>query len=203
MLADKVKEFGIGYGMQIYSDVELLAILLGIDETAAMKINQRDILENENVHGVGKKSILKLAAIKEYAHRYNAHPPLSISVSNPAAVADYAMPILRNEEKEHFCVMLLDTKNHVKGFKHVSIGTATASLVHPREVFYEAVMAHATSIIAVHNHPSGDPTPSNEDIAVTKRLYDAGKIMDIPLLDHVVIGKEQFISMKEEGLFEL
>ena len=103
-------------------------------------------------------------------------------------------------EKEAFVVFLLDRKNRVKGWNLVSLGTVDSSLVHPREVFRAACVVSAASVIVAHNHPSGDPTPSPEDVRVTEMLVDAGKLLDIAVLDHLVIGRNRFVSMKERGL---
>ena len=110
------------------------------------------------------------------------------------------MPHFRYELREHFAVMLLDTKNHVLGMPTVSVGSLSASIVHPREVFRVAIQQAAASIILLHNHPSGDPSPSQEDIAVTEQLIKVGKIMDLPVLDHIIIGDNKFISLKEQGM---
>ena len=93
-----------------------------------------------------------------------------------------------SSDREIFAVMLLNTKNHVIGINVVSVGSLTASIVHPREVFKAACLANATNIILTHNHPSGDPAPSKEDISITSRLVQAGRLMDIPVLDHIIIG---------------
>lgn len=104
---------------------------------------------------------------------------------------------------EHFVVLLLDTKHVVLGMQTVSIGSLDAATVHPREVFKAAVLMNASCIIAAHNHPSGDPTPSSSDRAVTERLREAGEILGIPLLDHIVIGRERFYSFAEELTFAI
>ena len=98
-------------------------------------------------------------------------------------------------------LITLDTKNNITGIFTVSTGSLNASIVHPREVFKRAVLQNAASIIICHNHPSGDPTPSQEDINTTKRIYDAGKILGIELLDHIIIGDNDYISLKERGVF--
>ena len=97
-------------------------------------------------------------------------------------------------------LVCLDTKNHVTDISDISVGSLTASVVHPREVFKEAVSRSAASVIIAHNHPSGDPSPSREDIAVTQRLVKAGKVMDIPVLDHIILGNNRFISLKEKNM---
>ena len=113
--------------------------------------------------------------------------------------AAYAMPHFRYERKEHFAVLLMNTKNHIIGMPIVSTGSLSASIVHPREVFQAAIRQSAAAMILIHNHPSGDPMPSKEDIAVTERLVKAGKIMDISVLDHIIIGDNRFISLKERN----
>lgn len=107
---------------------------------------------------------------------------------------------LVDERKEHFVAALLDAKNNVTRTATVHIGTLTMSVVNPREVFREAVREGSAAIIVAHNHPSGDPEPSPEDVEVTKKLSDAGKILDIRLIDHVVIGRDRFVSLRERGL---
>ena len=97
-------------------------------------------------------------------------------------------------------MLLLNTKNHILAMPTVSVGSLSASIVHPREVFQTAIQYAAAAMILLHNHPSGDPSPSREDIAVTERLVKAGKIMDIPVLDHIILGDNKFISLKEKGM---
>lgn len=125
-------------------------------------------------------------------------------LSNPAAVADLLKKILKKEDclskdKEHFWVIIVDTRNKVRFVELVSMGTMNSSLVHPREIFRRAIRRGASSIILGHNHPSGNPEPSEEDLRITKRLVEAGKIIGIEVLDHVVIGTSGF-SFKEKGL---
>ena len=110
------------------------------------------------------------------------------------------MPRLRYQTKEYFLVLLLNMKNQVLSLQTISVGSLSASIVHPREVFQAALRQSAAAVILIHNHPSGDPSPSQEDIAITDRLVQAGKLMDIPVLDHVVIGDNKYISLKEKGM---
>ena len=100
---------------------------------------------------------------------------------------------------EHFVAVLLNTKNHVIAITPISIGSLNASIVHPRELFQRAILANCASVILAHNHPSGDPTPSSEDIELTRRLAEAGKLLDIAVLDHIVVGENCFVSLKERG----
>ncbi len=122
-------------------------------------------------------------------------------IKSPAEVYQAAKQLLALHEKpeEHFCIFCLNTKNKIVGVHTISIGSLNASIVHPREVFKAAMLNNAYGIICLHNHPSGDPEPSREDIEITRRLVDAGKIIGIEVIDHVIIG-EQYLSMKEKGL---
>ena len=106
---------------------------------------------------------------------------------------------MRGQRKEQFMVLLLDGRNRVMSESQISKGTLTASLVHPREVFRSAIRAAAAGIVLVHNHPSGDPSPSREDLSVTRRLMDAGKVVGIPIIDHVVVAEHGFHSFQENG----
>ena len=110
------------------------------------------------------------------------------------------MEQLRYLSKEHFVCLFLNTKNHIIAQETLSVGSLNASIVHPREVFRAAIKCSSASIVCAHNHPSGDPTPSPEDIRMTRRLCEAGEIVGIDVLDHVVIGDGQFVSLKEQGL---
>src|SRR4029434_9928578 len=104
--------------------------------------------------------------------------------------------------REHFVILLLDQKNQVIGLNTVSIGSLTASVVHPREVFKPAILSNASSILLCHNHPSGDPLPSQEDRALTVRLFQAGKLLGIDVLDHIIVGEGKYFSFADEGLLE-
>jgi DNA repair protein RadC len=103
-------------------------------------------------------------------------------------------------DREQFRVLLLNTKNQVLAVETVSVGTLNSSLVHPREVFKQAVVKSAAAVILVHNHPSGDPGPSSEDLEITRRLHDAGKLIGIEVLDHIIIGDHIYFSVKEKGI---
>ena len=150
--------------------------------------------------GMTSLKALKCKAVLEIARRMNDTDKHIEQIHGPEDVARYLMPKLKAENKEHFVIVLLNTKNHIIGYKIISIGSLTASIVHPREVFEAATKNHAASMILAHNHPSGDPSPSREDIKVTERLVKAGEIMDIPVLDHIIIGNNTFASLKEKGL---
>ncbi len=127
-------------------------------------------------------------------------PSESKTVDGPAVVVGVARPFIGNTAKEHFVCLLLNSRNHLIGLNLVSVGTLSASLVHPREVFQPAILASAAAIIVVHNHPSGDTTPSPEDKSATKRLKESGELLGIPVLDHVVLSTDGFFSFRENGL---
>ena len=174
----------------------------------AMPNGLRDLLINPEILESEGKALTpaaykKVMVIRELSRRLLSEGSREYSiVRGPENAAAYLMPILRYEVKENFVVLLLNTKNQILGHRVVSIGSLSASIVHPREVFKEAIKVNAASIIVAHNHPSGDPTPSREDVAVTKRLVKAGNIMDIQVLDHIIIGDSKYLSMKERGYME-
>lgn len=143
----------------------------------------------------------RIQLVRDGSSLYNTN-----AISCPEDAAEIAAKFFEDmsSDREIFAVMLLNTKNHVIGINVVSIGSLTASVVHPREVFKAAILANAASIILVHNHPSGDPAPSKEDISITSRLVQAGRLMDIPVLDHIVIGDNtgRSISFKASNLIK-
>jgi DNA repair protein RadC len=158
------------------------------------------VKELSRIKGVGPVRGLQIAASVELGRRLASKViDLPCHISSPEDVADLLMPELAGEKKEHFKTLVLDTKNRVLKNVTISVGTLDASLVHPREVFREAVQASASSIVVAHNHPSGDPTPSAEDRQVTTRLVEAGKVLGIDVLDHIIIGEERWVSLKQQG----
>jgi DNA repair protein RadC len=157
--------------------------------------------ELSGIDGIGRVKAIEVKAAMELGKRLGAitdqaHPV----VRSPDDVAKLMMADLRYEAREHLYALILDARNQVRHRRPVSTGTLTESLVHPREVFREAIRFSAASIVLVHNHPSGDPTPSPEDIATTKRVLEAGKVVGIDLLDHVIIGDGRWSSLKERGV---
>ncbi len=206
-------------GAGALSNAELLAVLLrtgttqqsalGLAEELLSSFQESGIAgfvgkspeELAEIKGVGKvKAATILAAVELGRRTYEQGTAQRAVIRSPEDAALYAMPKLRYERREHFSVMLLNTKNQVLGMPVVSVGSLTASIVHPREVFHEAISHSAASMILFHNHPSGDPTPSREDLSVTQRLVKVGRIMDVPVVDHIIIGDNRFISMKKEGM---
>lgn len=192
----------------MFSDpIYSLTALLG-DRQAAVSVLARFDLQAlrdatlddlQQIAGIGTRKATRVRAAFDLARCWSLAPshdrPL---VSSPSAVYELLGPRLAGREQEHFMTLLLNTKNWLVSEHLVSIGTLSASLVHPREVFKEAIRRTAAGIIAVHNHPSGDTTPSPEDVALTNRLIDVGRLVGIPLLDHVIIGQGRYCSLREE-----
>ena len=183
------------------SNQELLATLLGVKESNISYGRLSDMVTAPmSIKGIGEKKSKKLYAIAEITRRLMQTVDRSDVIHGPEDVAHFLMPKLRFETVEHFGVMVLNTKNHIIADTIITTGSLTASVVHPRELFREVLKYPAASVIVYHNHPSGDPDPSREDIAVTRRLVKAGDVLDIPVLDHIIIGDNRFVSLKEKGL---
>jgi len=215
---ERPRERLISYGADALSTAELLAVLLrtGTEQRSAVGLAEHLLAEFGNLRGVAHATIeelgkvsgigpAKAAQIKaaiEFGRRLiAASPEERPKVRSPRDVYNLLGPSLRDEKREHFVALLLDTKNGVLRSRTVSVGDLSSSIVHPREVFAEAIRHGAASLIVSHNHPSGDPTPSPEDIAVTRRLAEAGELLGIELLDHIVLGDNRWVSLKEKGLF--
>jgi DNA repair protein RadC len=157
--------------------------------------------ELSSIDGVGRVKAIEVKAAVELGKRLAATTDeAKPQIRSPDDVAKLMMADLRYETKEHLYALILDARNQVRQRRLISTGTLTESLVHPREVYKEAIRFSAAAIVLVHNHPSGEPTPSPEDIATTKRLTEAGKILGIDLLDHVIIGDGRWASLKDRGL---
>lgn len=205
------------FGPEVLSNSEILAILLrtGIKGENVLNLAERilaevggltglaklTVHELVQLHGLGKAKSAELKAALELGRRSVSVDPMSRPVVNsPQDIAHIVMEEMRYLDREHFRVVSLSTKNHVLGISSISVGSLNSSLVHPRECFKEAIRRNSNSIILLHNHPSGDPTPSQEDIEVTRRLIDGGKILGIEVLDHLIIGDNRYISLKERGV---
>ncbi len=204
-------------GPEALSDAELLAILLrtGARNESALTLGQKllsqaggirhlsdmSLEQMTQLRGIGAAKALQLIAGIELGRRV-ARSSLRerTIIRTPADAADLIRDQLRFLSKEHFICLFLDTKNGVVGRETLSVGSLNASIVHPREVFRAAIRRGCASILCAHNHPSGDPTPSPEDVRMTERLVEAGRIVGIDVLDHLIIGDQKFVSLKEEGL---
>lgn len=207
----------IAGGERTLSDAELLAIILrsGTEEQTAIGLAQsllskfgtlralatKSVAELCKLRGIGPAKAAQVKAALEIGRRMAtqgaAEPGRTISSSQ--AVYDLCAPRLRDQKKETFLVLLLDAKNRLFREVEVSVGSLTASLAHPREVFHEAVRDSAAAIICVHNHPTGDPTPSPRDAEVTRKLHATGKVLGISFLDHIIIGEGRYYSFADDG----
>ncbi|TVY11902.1 RadC family protein [Paenibacillus cremeus] len=214
---ERPRERMMQYGAGALSNAELLAILLrtGTFQESAVHLAQRvlrqagslrsltdmSLQQLTGIKGIGAAKALQLQASIELGKRM-ARSTLSdtVTIRSPQDVASLLSEELRYLQKEHFVCLFLNTKNHVVGQETLSMGSLNASIVHPREVFRAAIKRSSASIVCVHNHPSGDPTPSPEDISMTRRLVEAGDLIGIEVLDHIVIGDQSFVSLKELGL---
>lgn len=198
-LKEKLEEYGTSE-MAIYTDGEILSMLLGI-EPGGVRLS--DVMRDAgSVKGIGRKKAAVVDALREAVFRIGrTGRSRADAIRGPEDAADYVFhhSRLRYEDKEHFCILGLNAKNCVIGFEVISIGSATATITHPREIFRAALRMKAVAIILVHNHPSGDVAPSREDVQVTKRMADSGKILDIPVLDHIIVGDGNFASLKDRG----
>ncbi len=213
---DRPRERLLAFGASHLSNQELISILIGsgTKEASALDLSNRVLMHFEgirlladatieeltSIRGIGEAKGVSILAAIEIGKRLNQQrPEEKYIIRSPEDGADYVMEEMRHLKQEHFVALFLNTKNQVIHQQTIFIGSLNASIVHPREVFREAVKRSAATIICVHNHPSGDPTPSQEDIHVTRRLVESGKIMGIELLDHIIIGDRKFISLKEKG----
>ena len=197
-------------GFDQVSDTDLVSRISGVSLDDATEVLDRigglrylatsDPEELTELPGIGPVTAMRLLAAVELGRRLEATDIDQKSFVSSTDVARYFMPRLRDLRKEVFMVLLLDARNALIRGVTVSVGSLTASIVHPREVFKPAILASAASVIFVHNHPSGDPTPSQDDLKITAQLVEAGQLLDIKVLDHIIIGRGQFCSMASKGL---
>jgi DNA repair protein RadC len=205
------------YGPSALSDAELLAILLrtGLTGLNVVQLAQKLLLEHggwaglqrlsfeemTKIHGLGEAKAAQVKAALEIGRRLLlAQPEQRPQISSPADVANLLLVEMAHLEQEHLRVVLLNTKNYVLKISTVYIGSINSSAVRVGEVFKEALKQNAASIIVVHNHPSGDPTPSPEDVVVTRQLVEAGRLLGVEVLDHLIIGQGRWVSLRERRL---
>jgi DNA repair protein RadC len=213
---ERPRERLVNEGPDKLSNQDLFAILLrtGTKKESVLELSQKLLKHFEGIRmlkdasveeitmisGIGKAKAVQILAALELGKRMNrlTYDDRYV-IRSPQDGANYVMEEMRFLSQEHFVCLYLNTKNQVLHKQTVFIGSLNASIVHPREVFKEAFKRSAASLICFHNHPSGDPSPSREDIEVTKRLTECGKILGIELLDHLIIGEKKFVSLKEKG----
>jgi DNA repair protein RadC len=214
--SERPRERLIQYGPQALSNSELLALILrtGTPSENILSLSNRllsrfdlralsraSVPELKSVSGIADAKACQISAIFELARRFSSlSEDQKPAFTSPDACFSLIAPHLSGLKQEHFLCLYLDTKNRLIREETISIGTLDANVVHPREVFKGAVSYSASSIVFAHNHPSGDPEPSEEDVAFTRILVDAGRLMGIDVLDHLIIGDSSFVSFKERGL---
>lgn len=207
---DRPREILEKYGTEKLSDAQLLAILLrtGTKDCNVLELSKKilkkfpkeklltaTVEQLQEIHGLGKVKALEIIACLEFGKRILKDKKATLILS-PKDVWENCKDI-RDSKKEHFVVFYLDTRSQEIKREIISVGTLNANLVHPREVFEPAIKHSAAQIIVAHNHPSGNPEPSDDDIAITKRLQEAGRILGIEVVDHVILVKDKYFSLKD------
>ena len=210
---ERLREYGPGY----LSNAELIAILLrtGVTGENVLNLAVRLLSRFRGLAGLARASFNELCSLKGVSEakacqimaalelgrrQVSLHPEDRAVIRSPEDVANLMAAEMTILDQEHLRVLLLDTKNHVTGVSEIYIGNVNSSVVRPAEVFRQAIRDNAPAIIVVHNHPSGDPTPSAEDGAITAQLRASGELLGIELLDHIILGAQRHVSLKEQGL---
>lgn len=210
------REKMLARGEAYISDEELLAIILGngtknlsaldlarqllVTYGGLRNLREASLEDITKIKGIGPAKAVSIKAAIELGRRTAMDVKIRDYINSPADVSRLLMEEMRYYDREHFCALYLDRKGGLLIKEDVSVGGLSSSIVHAREVFKTAVKCSAASIILVHNHPSGDPTPSREDQDITRRLVEAGHIMGIDVLDHLIIGQDKYCSLKEMGV---
>jgi DNA repair protein RadC len=214
--AERPRERLLRFGPEALSSQELLALIIGrgVSKKSVMSIAQElmtkfgsvkaiseaTVEELSKIKGIGTAKAAQLKAAFALAKRQDLEKEFpDFEINSPEVVAAMIRATIKDMAKEHFKLILLNTRNKIIGISDISTGTLNASLVHPREVFKEAITRSASSVVVAHNHPSGDTQPSDEDIRITKRLVEAGRIIGIEVLDHIIVTKGSHLSLKGRG----
>ena len=205
------------FGPEALSAQELLALIIGrgVSKKSVMTIAQELLVKFSNIKAISEATLEELSQIKgiglakaaqikacfELGKRQDLEPELKdFDIKDPQSVVKAIRASIKDKAKEHFKLILLNPRNKIIGISTISIGTLNASFVHPREVFKDAITHNAYSVVLAHNHPSGDSEPSEDDLMITKKLVEAGKILDIKVIDHIIITKSGYFSFKEKNL---
>lgn len=216
-ISDRPRERLVQVGERSLAASELLAIVMrtGVGGENAIRLAERTlahfgglpglaratITELTNVKGIGTAKAVEIKASLELGRRLIATTPQDRpTVSSPADAANLLMTEMALLEQEHLRLILLDTRNHVLSTPTIYVGSLNSSVLRVGELFRSAIKENAAALIVAHNHPSGDPAPSPEDVRVTSQIVSAGQLLDIDVLDHIIIGRQRFVSMKERGL---
>lgn len=213
---ERPRERLVKFGEQALSAQELLQLILGrgvagesVTVTAQkllaqfgslQKLAEASIEELSSIKGIGLAKAAQIKATFEISRRLSTQTPIykSKELTDPEKVYRLIKSKLKDYHKEHFYIIVLNSRNH--SIAEVSVGSLNASIVHPREVFAEAIKNKAASVIFAHNHPSGDPEPSEDDLLLTKKLVESGKILGIEVADHIIVVKDKFFSFKNKGI---
>jgi DNA repair protein RadC len=212
--SSRPRERFLKLGPEALSDAELFAILLRtgtkgenvidmsnrlIKEYGLDKLLECSLKELEKIKGIGPSKAMQILTIAELQKRINQSKAPVKKITCAKDVFEYFHERLKDEKQENFYILMLSTQNHILGEQLISKGVLDAAILHPREVFKPAIKNSASKIILVHNHPSGNPQPSPEDLDITSKLIQDGNLMDIKVLDHVIIGGEEWWSWKDES----
>lgn len=208
------------FGASNLTDSELLAVLLRtgtrgenalqladkilhpvFSQKGVLNLHQWTYEQLMQIKGIGKVKAIQILCLAELSRRLaKATAQEGLNFSNPASIARYYMEDLRHANQEQMKLLLLNTKSRLIGETDISKGTVNSAVISQRELFVEALQKNAVSIVLLHNHPSGDPTPSKEDVLITRRIQEAGRLIGVELLDHIVIGDNCYVSLREKGL---
>jgi len=210
---ERPRERLLKYGCRALSDHELLAIILRtgtkdmsvldlakrvlIEFQSLNRLNEATVSELRKIKGIGRAKAIEILAAMELGRRINLPSSTKITLADPFQSYAYLRELIQNESQEHLICVYLNTKSEVIETRTISIGTVNQTIINPKDILKWALKHSATGIIIAHNHPSGNPTPSKEDILVTKKIVEAAKLMDIIVVDHIIVGKNRYYSFLE------